>query len=178
MRKLLFGLALCLPLLASGQALERAQHAIDAGRVGEAIGLLRPLAHQDHDGAQWALARLLELPGRQRNLGESLRWYGRLAAKGSPEAMENLGLAHYLGRGVPLDAAQAAEWFRQAGERGEVGSQYLLASMLEAGLGVPKDLRLARAWYARAAEQGDLAAAAKRDELDRRLDAEAATAPP
>lgn len=168
--------ALTMPVSAP---LDRAQSAINGGRVAEAVRMLQPLARQGHEGAQWALARLLELPGRDRDLKAALHWYLKLADKGSPEAMEAVGLAYYMGRGVAENPAQAAEWFRQAGERGEAGSQYLLASMYETGLGLPRDLRLARAWYARAADQGDEAAAAKRDELDRRLDQdEAPTAPP
>lgn len=159
--------------------LDQAQRAIDTGHVAEAVRVLQPLARQGHEGAQWALARLLELPGRDRDLKAALHWYLKLADKGSSEAMEAVGLAYYLGRGVAENPTLAAEWFRQAGERGEMGSQYLLASMYETGLGLPKDLRLARAWYARAADQGDAAAAAKRDELDRKLDQDdSVTAPP
>lgn len=80
-----------------------------------------------------------------------------------------MGTAHYLGRGLPRDAARAARWFREAAKAGEVGAMYLLASMYEQGDGVPPDLRLARYWYAQAAAAGDEAAPGKVEELDRRL---------
>jgi len=159
-------------------AVLRAQHAIDRQRFGEALKTLRPLAERGHFGAQMSLARLYELPIAERDLKASLHWYGRAAGQGSPEAMEAVALAHYLGRGTAADAAQAAEWFRLAADRGAEGAPYILATMYEKGEGVPKDLRLARSWYDRAARLNDAAAAARRDALDRVLDAEAATAPP
>jgi TPR repeat protein len=75
--------------------------------------------------------------------------------------MEAVGLAHYLGRGTAEDPAQAAQWFRRAGNAGEVASQFILATLYEKGEGVERDERLALAWYERAAAQGDVAAKAK-----------------
>ncbi len=159
-------------------AVLRAQHAIDRQRFDLALKALRPLAERGHFGAQLSLARLYELPIAERDLRASLHWYGQAASQGSAEAMEAVALAHYLGRGTPEDPVQAAEWFRMAADRGAEGAPYILATMYEKGEGVPKDLRLARAWYDRAARLNDAAAAARRDALDRLLDAEAATAPP
>jgi len=163
---------------AADPAVLRAQHAIDRQRFGEALKALRPLAERGHFGAQLSLARLYELPIKERDLAASLHWYVQAAGQGSPDAMEAVGLAHYMGRGTPTDAAQAAEWFRLAADRGAEGAPYILATMYEKGEGVPRDLRLARGWYDRAASLNDAAAAARRDALDRQLDAEAATAPP
>ncbi len=147
-------------------ALWQAQRAVQQGRTAEAIQRLLPLARKGHYGAQLSLAQLYELPGKARDLAQSLHWYTQAAAQGSPDAMEAVGLAFYMGRGTVADAAQAAEWFRQAGDRGSVAAQYILATMFEKGEGVPQDLRLARAWYDRAARQGDSAAATKRDAID------------
>lgn len=159
-------------------ALFRAQQAVERQRFADAIRALLPLAERGHFGAQLSLAKLFELPIPQRDLTRSLHWYARAAAHGSPDAMEAVGLAHYLGRGTPVDMAAAAEWFRQAGDRGSEAAPYILGTMYEKGEGVPLDLRLARAWYDRAARLGDVAAAARRDALDRQLDQEALTAPP
>ena len=164
--------------LAQADDLDAAQQALDAGDRAQALRLLEAPAHAGDRRAQWAMAQLLDLPGPTRDLQAALRWYARLAQAGHAEAMEAIGLAHYLGRGVEKDFRQAAAWFRQAGERGELGSQYLLASMYEKGLGLPRDLRLAQSWYGRAAAQGDVAAAAKHAELERLMNEQALTAPP
>jgi|GEM_PF-4787385 len=145
--------------------LARAQQAVEQGRWQEARQRLLPLARKGNPVAQWALARLLELPTPARDLNAALRWYQVLADAGAPAAMEAVGLAHYLGRGTPENLRLAADWFRRAGMAGEVGSQYILATMYERGLGVPQDERLALSWYERAAAQGDEAAKAKRDLL-------------
>lgn len=155
--------------------LAAAQVAIDKGQWKTATQRLLPLAKKGNPVAQWALARLLELPTPARDLPAALHWYGVLAEAGAPAAMEAVGLAHYLGRGTPEDLAQAADWFRKAGMAGEVGAQYILASMYERGQGVPQDDRLALSWYERAAAQNDEAAKVKAEQLRART---APTAPP
>ena len=80
-----------------------------------------------------------------------------------------MGTGHYLGRGLPKDAALAAHWFREAAKAGDVGAMYLLASQYEQGDGVEMDLRLARYWYGVAASQGDVAAPSKLREIDARM---------
>ncbi|MDE2276856.1 MAG: sel1 repeat family protein, partial [Burkholderiales bacterium] len=87
------------------------------------------------------------------------------------------GTAYYLGRGLPLDPAQAAHWYRAAALGGDVGAMYLLASMYEHGDGVAADLRLARYWYDQGAQAGDLLAAAKAREMAARLAAADAAGP-
>lgn len=154
------------PVARTDPGILKAQRAVQQGRVDLAISALRPLALRGHSGAQVSLAQLYELPGPTRDLTQALHWYTQAAGQGSPEAMEAVGLAFYMGRGAPADATQAADWFRQAGDRGAVAAQYILGTLYEKGDGVPQDLRLARAWFDRAASQGDLAAAAKRDALD------------
>mgnify|MGYP003946022045 FL=1 len=160
---LLLSLALPTQALPGADAapLARAQVAIDKGRWQKAQSRLLPLARKGNPVAQWALARLLELPTPVRDLGQALHWYTQLAEQGAPAAMEAVGLAHYLGRGTAEDPAQAAQWFRRAGNAGEVASQFILATLYEKGEGVERDERLALAWYERAAAQGDVAAKAK-----------------
>jgi uncharacterized protein len=141
--------------------LQAAQEAVDRGQWKTARQRLLPLAQKGNPVAQWALARLLELPTPVRNLKQALHWYTQLAQAGAPAAMEAAGLAHYMGRGTPVDLPRAADWFRQAGNAGEVGAQYILATMYEKGQGVPLDERLALSWYERAAASGDDAAKVK-----------------
>lgn len=173
MKALLFAILLAVSLLtttASAQPdlthpdaapLAAAQQAVDRGQWKTARNRLLPLAQKGNPVAQWALARLLELPTPVRDLKAALHWYTQLADSGAPAAMEAAGLAHYMGRGTPVNLGRAAELFMQAGNAGEVGSQYILASMYEKGQGVPQDERLALAWYERAAAAGDDAAKVK-----------------
>ena len=53
---------------------------------------------------------------------------------------------HYTGRGVPRDAARAAELFDRAANRGEPTAQLFLATMHFRGDGVARNLPLALMW--------------------------------
>lgn len=142
--------------------------------TAEAVRLMERAAQRGFVTAMVGLAQLHErgeIDGR-RDLPGAMAWYRRAAEAGSVEAQVEIGTAHYLGRGVVKDPAQAAHWYREAARRGEVGAMYLIASMYEQGDGVERDLRLAREWYARCAAQGDVAAPAKVKQLDARLSAD------
>lgn len=53
-----------------------------------------------------------------------------LAEKGDPDAAFNLGQAYRLGRGVPLDLAQAQSWLERAARKGHVDAQATLGLLL------------------------------------------------
>jgi uncharacterized protein len=53
-----------------------------------------------------------------------------LAEKGDADAAFNLGQAYRLGRGVPLDLAQAQGWFERAARKGHVDAQTTLGLLL------------------------------------------------
>jgi cell division septation protein DedD len=53
-----------------------------------------------------------------------------LAEKGDADAAFNLGQAYRLGRGVPLDLAEAKSWFDRAARRGHVDAQTTLGLLL------------------------------------------------
>lgn len=54
----------------------------------------------------------------------------QLAEKGDPDAAFNLGQAYRLGRGVPLDLAQAQNWFDRAARKGHIDAQTTLGLLL------------------------------------------------
>lgn len=155
--------------------------ALDEGRLADAQAQFERAAGAGFVTSMLVLGRLHEAgrldPAGRPDLPLAMRWYRLAAEGGSVDAMVETGTAHYLGRGVPLDKAQAAHWYREAAKGGDVGAQYLIAAMYETGDGVEPDLRLAAYWYAMAAAQGDEAAPGKLRELERRMQ-EAATAPP
>jgi cell division septation protein DedD len=53
-----------------------------------------------------------------------------LAEKGDADAAFNMGQAYRLGRGVPLDLAQAQGWFERAARKGHVDAQTTLGLLL------------------------------------------------
>jgi len=53
-----------------------------------------------------------------------------LAEKGDPDAAFNLGQAYRLGKGVPLDMAQAQDWLERAARKGHVDAQATLGLLL------------------------------------------------
>ena len=65
---------------------------------------------------------------------------------GDDEVMLRLGYMYSSGRGVPHDDAQAAQWFRRAGDLGQTNAMYSLAMCYWAGRGVSQDYVEAYKW--------------------------------
>lgn len=59
-----------------------------------------------------------------------------LAEQGSAKAQNSLGLAYYLGNGIPADYVEAVKWFRLAAEQGFANAQGNLGRMYESERGV------------------------------------------
>ncbi len=77
-------------------------------------------------------------------------------AQGDVEAEVALGNLYESGQSVlPLDPAQAAEWYRRAADKGHAGAQMNLAMMYVDGQGVPRNISQAIAWFEKAADRGD-----------------------
>ena len=77
----------------------------------------------------------------------------RLAERGNAKAQVRLGWMYSVGRGVPQNYLQAANWYRRAAEQGEVAAQFALGLLYNKGHGVPKDLVLAHMWLNLAASR-------------------------
>jgi TPR repeat protein len=76
------------------------------------------------------------------------------AARGEPEAQNNLGVMYANGRGVPQDYAEAVSWFRKAAEQGHASAQHNLGSMYLNGVGVRQNFDQSYAWFNLAAARG------------------------
>ena len=76
-----------------------------------------------------------------------------LAKQGDAKAMNNLGVLYDRGQGVPEDAAQAVQWFRQAAEKGHGPGMSNYGRMLEQGRGLPRDVDQAMHWFREAADR-------------------------
>ncbi len=78
-----------------------------------------------------------------------------LAESGDPQAAHLLGDIYSDGKQVRQSYAQAAEWYRKAGEQGVAAAQYKLGVLYGIGQGVAQDESAAAVWYRKAAEQGN-----------------------
>lgn len=74
-----------------------------------------------------------------------------LAAKGNVDAMFNVGQAYRLGRGVPVDLAQAQDWYDRAAHGGHVDAQVQLGMLLFQNGNRAGGLR----WLKAAADKGE-----------------------
>jgi TPR repeat protein len=77
------------------------------------------------------------------------------AEKGDAKAQYELAICYAKGKGVPADAAKAAEYLRKAADQGYANAQTAVGSCYGKGLGVPKNFSTAVEWYRKAAAQGD-----------------------
>lgn len=79
--------------------------------------------------------------------------YRAKAERGDAGAQCDLGFCYEVGRGVPIDRAQAAQWYRRAAEQGHGIAACNLGYCYEVGIGVTVDPQQAVEWYRRAAAQ-------------------------
>ncbi|WP_053323457.1 tetratricopeptide repeat protein [Komagataeibacter europaeus] len=85
----------------------------------------------------------------------------RAAESGLPTAQYMLGLLHDRGWGLPLDMAQAEQWYARAAVQGVRPAQARYgALLLKDGDGRPRNAMTAETWLRRAALAGDREAAA------------------
>lgn len=76
------------------------------------------------------------------------------AVGGDAAAAYEVALRFAEGRGVAVDAEEAARWYERAASKGLAQAQFRYASLLEKGIGVKKNLGQARKLYLAAAGQG------------------------
>ena len=71
------------------------------------------------------------------------------------EAMYYLGQMYYYGKNVPVDKAQASEWYLKAAKKGHDDSQFSLGLMLYKGDGIEKNEESGIRWINEAAKSGN-----------------------
>lgn len=149
--------AFALPVVADtlGDGLQ----AYEAGRYGQAIQLLTPLANQSNSQAQFRLG-MMYYHGQGVPEDEKLAvfWLKKAAAQGNTNAMFELGNAFLLGHQaalmVPDPDREAALWYFQAASAGHAEAQYHLGLLFLAGKGVVDSRKEAMNWFRKAAAQG------------------------
>ncbi len=77
------------------------------------------------------------------------------ANSGDSEAMNYLGIHHYLGLGMPRDYRKAITWFEKGARAGFADAQYNLGSMYENGEFVDIDYMQAYMWLYAAHKNGN-----------------------
>jgi hypothetical protein len=140
--------------------------------------------------------------GVKQNTTEAVKWYRKAAEQEDEEALNNLtamcnrgnsiaqfnlGLMYEEGKGVLLNDAEAAKWYRKAAEqeyttalinltamcnRGSAVAQFNMGGMYQDGLGVSQDDAEAAKWYGKAAQQGNKVAQLRLDKINANLGAE------
>jgi TPR repeat protein len=85
---------------------------------------------------------------------EAVKYLQKAADSGVPLAQYRMGLAYYLGRGMPLNYTNAAGWFFTAARQGHAVAQNNLGVHYFQGLGVQQNIAQAVKWYTCSAEQG------------------------
>jgi len=85
-------------------------------------------------------------------------------------AIHSQGVAHELGRNVPVNYPAAARWYERGANLGFADSQNDLAKLYENGRGVPQDNVRAYYWYTLAIAGGNGNAVVNRNLLTKRMD--------
>jgi TPR repeat protein len=80
------------------------------------------------------------------------------AARGEAEALCNLGVCYYGGKGVPQSYERAAELWKQAAAKGHAGAQSCLGALYHDGQGVPQSYERAAELWKQAADKGNASA--------------------
>ncbi len=77
------------------------------------------------------------------------------AEQGDYSAQYQLGMALFLGGGLPKDESQAFQWFQSAAKAGHVRAQVMLAAAYLHGVGTNLSKKDAAYWFQKAADQDD-----------------------
>lgn len=132
---LLLGLLLLPAALASDDdPLQSALDKMRSGDYAEAYCLLRPLAEQGDDRAQFALGWMYHNGyGLRINEDQAIAWWQRAARQDNADAVFALAQLHELGTGVKRDPATAARLYVQALELGSEEARNLILGLLQRG---------------------------------------------
>ena len=90
-----------------------------------------------------------------QDYAKALEWFQHAADKGHVGALNDIGVMHELGQGVPKNPATAVEWYRKAASQNYALGHYNLGRAYESGNGVPKNYSEALKAFRRAARMGD-----------------------
>ena len=94
------------------------------------------------------------MPPPAETFGDAMRWYGRAAEAGDPQAQFYLGYIHDRALHGANSMSDALSWYRRAAAQGEVRAQFRLGLLFDTDPRLPRDPAQAQTWYEAAAAQG------------------------
>ena len=86
----------------------------------------------------------------------STKKLNKLATAGDADAQNALGFRYSMGRGVPIDGAEAVKWYRLAADQGHATAQTNLGRCYSTGEGVSKNSKEGARWFRLAADRVQL----------------------
>lgn len=124
--------------------------------IDKAIEYYKIAVERDHPKAQYNLGRLLidGLFGAPKNEKLAIDLLERAAQQGNFDAMEDLGICAYEGKGMPVDMKRARMLFEKCAREGLPQSQYDFALMNLNGNGGQVSYKAAEYWYNKVLDSG------------------------
>ncbi|MCY1740784.1 tetratricopeptide repeat protein [Ensifer sp. SL37] len=152
---------------ASAKGVSLAKGLVEKGQIAEAVKEFQKAYDAGEYDAGFYIARLLELGlGGSSDPVAALRTYQAAAEKGSPMALNRLGVMQYRGEvGQLQDFKAARASFCRAAEAQYPEALYNCGDLTEKGLGGEPDIEAAAGLYQRAAELGNVDAMNRLGEL-------------
>ena len=136
-----------------GGAKFRYAQCIEQSDPARALALLTEAADGGHVGANERLGRIC-LEAEPPDAPCAFARLGRAAKEGRASAKTLLGWMHAEGIGSKIDAARAAQYYREAAQQGEPSARNNLGELYEKGRSVAKDEKAAFEYYLAAAQSG------------------------
>ncbi len=130
-----------------------AYHAL--GNPDQAIQYISLAADEGHLPALRYLVQFYHEAGQPSH---ELFYLDRLAENGDPDALFEVGMRYYSGRGVAKDMEMSASYFSRAAHAGLPKAQLYTAKLYMKGVGVPKNVEKAIHYFQQAADAGDIEA--------------------
>lgn len=115
------------------------------------------ISNTDTAGDLFKIGRELEKlfeAGRLNSIQPVIEWYEKAVDAGSPEAMNQLALIYFRGRGTEINIDRAIHLFKSSAELGNKYAQYNMGLRYDQGTGVGVDKSKAYQYYFLAAKQG------------------------
>jgi len=153
---LLIAILFCLSGKAAGQSFVDATIALQRGDFEAALQIMRTLADQGSDRAQYSMGYLLTQDENfEPDPDQAADWYLKAANQGHVRAQYDLGMLYSGNGGIKKDMPSAIKWLRKAAEQGDGYASNNLAGILLEETPTDSDILEALEFFKLAAAQLD-----------------------